>query len=110
MRVASAVTPVFVGLLVCAAPAQAAPDTSPRTAVQRNSPCNMAERASNETDALNCQSIDRIQASQAAAALAHAPQESVIAAGTGMIAPESIATPQPPASAGRWYSSGLDRR
>lgn len=109
MLVASAVTPVFLGLLVCAVPAHAAPGAGPYTAIQRNTACDMAERASNETDALNCQSIDRIQASQAAAAQAHVPQESVIAAGTGMIAPESIATPQPPASSGRWYS-GLDRR
>lgn len=109
MHVLSAVAPVLLGLLVCAVPAHAAPDTGRYVSAQQNNPCDMAERASNETDALNCQSLDRIQASQAAAEQALAPQESVIAAGTGMTAPESIATPQPPASSGRWYS-GLDRR
>ena len=109
MRIASAATPILLGLLVCAVPAKAAPDIGPYPAAQSNTPCDMVERGRNETDALNCQSLDRIQASQAAAAQMQAPQEGVIAAGTGMTAPESIATPQPPASSGRWYK-GSDRR
>ncbi|MFT8890628.1 MAG: hypothetical protein ABF888_02185 [Acetobacter papayae] len=104
MRVVSALTPALFAVLAYAAPAHAVPDPAPYPAAQQNSPCGKEERADNETDALNCRSLDHIQARLAAMAQARAPQGSVIAAGTGMVAPESITTPQLPGT-GHWYSS-----
>lgn len=104
MRVLSAVTPALFTLLAYAVPAHAAPDPAPYPSAQHNNPCDKAERMDSATEALNCQSLDQIQARLAAMAQAHAPQGSVIAAGTGMVAPESITTPQLPGS-GHWYSA-----
>lgn len=112
MRAVSIAPMALFALLACAATAHAAPEAASVAGIhlpaQPVSPCDRTERTDSETDALNCQSLDRIQARLAAIAQARLPQGSVIAAGTGMTAPESITTPQLPKS-GEWYSSSDQR-
>ncbi|MBO1327485.1 hypothetical protein OQ496_00360 [Acetobacter suratthaniensis] len=112
MRAISIAPMALFALLVCAATAHADPASAPVAEIplptQPVSPCDRTERTDSKTDALNCQSLDRIQARLAAIAQARLPQGSVIAAGTGMTAPESITTPQLPKS-GAWYTSSDQR-
>lgn len=112
MRAVSIAPMALFALLTCAATAHAAPEAASVAGLhlpaQPVSPCDRTERTDSETDALNCQSLDRIQARLAAIAQVRLPQGSVIAAGTGMTAPESITTPQLPKS-GEWYSSSDQR-